>query len=103
MARTGTRVMRTVASATVAELHALDGDHAAALIALADAFEVAAHTHERFYLPELHRLRAVVLAARGDHGSAASEARAALNVARTQCCPPFTARALALVGELSRE
>jgi hypothetical protein len=50
-------------------------------------------TDERYYEPELHRIRAQLLAERGAMAEAALAATAAITAAETQGSKPFAARA----------
>jgi len=74
-----------------AELAAGKLDLAAA--ALDEAHTFADRTNERFYLPEIHRVRGAVLRASGSSREAAREIEASIESARALACPLFLARA----------
>ena len=100
MARTGTAVMLTAAKATLAELAAAAGDTVAALATVDEALEIVQRTEERYYEPELHRLKAELLAARDQTAQAADAAAAALSAAESQGSVPFAERARRLHATL---
>jgi adenylate cyclase len=100
MARTGTAVTLTAAQATLAELVAAAGDPTTALATLDEALKVVEHTGERYYEPELYRLKAKLLATRGQTAQAADAAAAAVSAAETQGSVPFAARARRLQSRL---
>ncbi len=100
MARTGTAVTLTAAKATLAELLAAAGDTAAALAAIDDAIDILQRTEERYYESELHRLRAEMLAGRGDNFAANEAAMAAVSAADAQGSKPFATRARQLLATL---
>jgi ATP/maltotriose-dependent transcriptional regulator MalT len=93
MARTGTAVTLTAALATLAELLGAAGDPDGACATIDEALEVVQRTDERYYEPELHRIRAQLLAERGAMAEAALAATAAMTAAETQGSKPFAARA----------
>jgi ATP/maltotriose-dependent transcriptional regulator MalT len=101
MARTGTAATLTAAMATLAELLGAAGDTDGALATIGDALAIAQRTDERYYEPELHRIKAQLLAQRGATADAAAAAAAAMSAADTQGSIPFAARARQLLGALS--
>jgi DNA-binding winged helix-turn-helix (wHTH) protein/tetratricopeptide (TPR) repeat protein len=100
MARTGTAVTLTAALATLAELFASAGDPDGALATVGEALEIVQRTDERYYEPELHRIRAQLLAERGATADAAAAAAAAISAADTQGSKPFAARARQVLASL---
>ena len=58
--------MLTAAKATLAELVAAAGDTVAALATVDEALEIVQRTEERYYEPELHRLKATTRRTRPD-------------------------------------
>ncbi|MGH8983169.1 MAG: BTAD domain-containing putative transcriptional regulator [Acidimicrobiia bacterium] len=76
------------------------GRLADALGAADEALSLAESTGERWYEPEIHRLRAAVLAGLGRADEAREAARVALAVAGRQGAVPFEQRAAALVDQL---
>lgn len=61
--------------------------------ALAEAEAFAARTNERFYAPEIHRVRGAVHRAAGSSEGAARSIERAIDVSRSLSCPLFLARA----------
>ncbi len=100
LARTGTAVTLTAAKATQAELLAAGGDTVAALVTIDEALDIVQRTEERYYEAELYRLRAELLAARGDRSGAVAAAVAALSAADAQGSKPFATRARRLLATL---
>lgn len=74
-----------------AELSARRLDLAAS--ALDEAEEFAARTNERFYVPEIHRVRGAVRGLAGSRRDAARSVEQAIDLARSLACPLFLARA----------
>jgi DNA-binding winged helix-turn-helix (wHTH) protein/tetratricopeptide (TPR) repeat protein len=101
MARTRTAATLTAAMATLAELLAVAGDSDGALAAIGEAVEAVQRTEERYYEPEVHRIRAQILAERGATADAAAAAATAVSAAEAQGSKPFAARARHLLATLS--
>ena len=91
--------MLTAAKATLAELVAAAGD-TAALATVDEALEIVQRTEERYYEPELNRLKAELLAAGDQTAHAAHAAAAALSAAESQGSVPFAERARRLHATL---
>jgi hypothetical protein len=100
MARTGTAATLTAAKATLAELLAAVGDPEGALAAIDDALEIGRRTEERYYEPELYRLKGELLAAAGESSKAVDAVLAAVSVAEAHGSKPFAARARRLLATL---
>lgn len=64
-----------------------------AVTALDEAEAFAARANERFYLPEIHRVRSEVLHAAAEEDDAVRSALRALDISRKLGCPLFLARA----------
>jgi predicted ATPase len=103
MARTGTVVMVTTAKATLAELLAAAEDIDGALTVVEEGLELVRRTEECYYESELHRLRAELLARRGQSADAVEAARMAASVAEARGFVPFATRARRLLAELEIE
>ena len=95
--------MLTAAKATLAELVAAAGDTVAALATVDEALEIVQRTEERYYEPELHRLKAELLAAHDQTAQAAHAAAAALSAAESQGSVPFAERARRLHATLIKD
>jgi tetratricopeptide (TPR) repeat protein len=76
--------------------HDLDG----ALSTIEQAFEFVETSGERYWEPELHRVRAGLLTTRGDEGSAESSLNAAIDAARRQRALSWELRAALDLGRL---
>ncbi|MBI4538387.1 MAG: AAA family ATPase [Gemmatimonadetes bacterium] len=99
----GALIWQTYFLAHLADRHtALGGlDEADAL--LQEALEAAHRTHERFWEPELHRLKGNVGLARGDDETAEAAYRRALEVADSQGARALALRAARALARLLRD
>jgi DNA-binding SARP family transcriptional activator len=88
----GARVCMTQYRAMLAELELRAGRPAAALAATEDAIERTGRHGERYWYPELERLRAVALDALGRHGEAEEALDRAEKTARDMGIVPIVAR-----------
>lgn len=77
----------------LAEVELAAGKLDLAAAALDEAHAFADRTNERFYLPEIHRVRGAVLRASGSSRDAARSIEASIESARSLACPLFLARA----------
>ncbi|WP_438021732.1 protein kinase domain-containing protein [Sorangium sp. So ce233] len=87
----------------LAEAELLTGKIDAASAALDRAEQFAARSNERFYLPEIHRMRGVVSHAAGARHDAALAIDRALKTARSLSCPLFLERAACTAAHLGLE
>lgn len=84
----------------VAQAQILLGDLGAAEAAIAEGLQLCETTFARFFEPELHRLRAIVLARRGDLAGAEASVQRALTRARELGARSYELRAEAVREEL---
>ena len=83
-----------------AEVQAQTGQSAAALEAVTEGLAVAQATGERYYEPELHRLRGELLLGQGDRVAAEASFGCALEVARRQQAKSWELRAALSLSHL---
>ncbi len=87
----------------LAEAHLLVGDLDAASAAIDVGLGFCATSLARFFAPELHRLRGVVLARRGEAEAAEASVRCALDLARSSGARSYELHAATTLAELLRE
>lgn len=85
-----------------AEGHIATGDLQRCLTTLTAAEELATQTAQLVYLPEVHRLRGVALALKGEPVSAGASFRCALDIARTHNAKSFELRAATSLADFWR-
>ena len=85
---------------SLAEAHHLDGDHVAALAVLNESGALIEQTEQRFYEPEMHRWRGIVLGTMGRHDEALAALRQSIAVADGQGSRAWQARAEANLARL---
>lgn len=98
---TGSELGLTYFLALLADTLRRAGETEAALEILREASTIAVENDEAFWQPELHRLRAELLAATGDHGGAASALSQAMTTATRQGAAALAARAAATQQRLA--
>jgi class 3 adenylate cyclase/predicted ATPase len=81
---TGARLSQTAQLVMLAEALWRAGEKDAALEALGDGLRYAEELGERYYVPELHRVRAEFLLSLGDRDAAEQDLRRAVEIARGQ-------------------
>jgi len=98
----GFRIFGTMFLAMIAEAHWQEGRPDDAMGSLDEAWAESEATGERFYAPELHRLRAELLATGSptDRAAAESSARQAVDLATAQGSPHFVRRAETILATL---
>jgi len=98
----GARLEVPLLLAILAECLDRAGDSERALEALDEAFAHAGRSRAFYYVPELYRMSADLLLARGDHDTARSALKEAQAIAREQASPLFAARVAESWGRVAQ-
>jgi predicted ATPase len=99
---TGTAILRPYFLSLLAEAHSAMGQREAGLTILTEALTLADTTRERWYAPELYRLKGELLLAQSsdNHSEAETSFHHALDIARTQQAKSLELRAATSLAKL---